>query len=131
MPYKLQTPEELDLSVEINGQIIPVTLDPATAAPAFQQLYNKLVNAQCRIKHGVTPEELADLNKICGDAIIDLMGLLFGADGGKKLIDAYHDNYTQLIYAIIPFIRDEVKPKLEAYVRNLKKSYRKSARRWW
>ena len=130
-PYELKRSEEFDESVKIGDEIIPVTLDPTNSAADFQRLYNKLVNAQCEIKRGpLPPERLDELNKECGDYIMDLMALIFGDDGAKKIINFYKGNYTKLIFAIIPFIRDRLKPMLDKYTSEIKKSYRKAIRRW-
>lgn len=130
-PYELKRPEDFEESVKIGDEVIPVTLNPTNSAADFQRLYNKLVNAQCEIKSGpLSPERLDELNKECGEDIMDLMALIFGDEGAKKIINYYSGNYTELIFVIIPFIRDRLKPMLDKYTSEIKKSYRKATRRW-
>lgn len=129
-PYVLRSPEEFDESVQIGNEIVPVTLDPTRDAAEFQALFLKLQSAQveCR-KPDMTAEDIAALNAKCGEYITTLMALIFGTDGADKIIAFYHDNYTRLIFAIIPFIRDRIKPMLDRYVADLRKSYKSATRR--
>lgn len=129
-PYVLAAPEQFEESVQIGTDIIPVVLDPSTAAPEFQRLYNRLVNDQIKCHDtNLTPDDMQALNQEIGGCITTMMQLIFGVDGSDKVICYYRSNYTQLIFAIIPFIRDRIKPMLDHYVAELGKSYRKAARR--
>ena len=54
---------------------------------------------------GTDPEKL-------GDAVIEMMGLVFGAAGAEKLLYLYKNRYMDMIGDIYPFIKDVVEPQL-------------------
>lgn len=54
---------------------------------------------------GADPEKL-------GTAVIEMMRLVFGADGAQRILDLYQGRYMDMIGDIYPFIKDAVEPKL-------------------
>jgi hypothetical protein len=54
---------------------------------------------------GTDPEKL-------GNAVIEMMGLVFGAAGAEKLLYMYQNRYMDMIGDIYPFIKDVVEPQL-------------------
>jgi hypothetical protein len=54
---------------------------------------------------GTDPEKL-------GTAVVEMMQLVFGADGAQKLLDLYQNRYMDMIGDIYPFVKDVVEPQL-------------------
>lgn len=52
-----------------------------------------------------------------GDAVISIMGVVFGENDAKKLIDFYNCNYIELIQDILPFIAGVIKPQFDKVIK--------------
>lgn len=52
-----------------------------------------------------------------GNAVISIMGVVFGENDAKKLIDFYNCNYIELIQDILPFIVGVIKPQFDKVIK--------------
>lgn len=59
-----------------------------------------------------------DLKEVNGDpeklgtAVVEMMNLVFGAEGAEKLLNLYQNRYTDMIGDVYPFVKDVVEPQL-------------------
>ena len=60
-----------------------------------------------------------------GEAIVDLMVLLFGEANAVTIIDFYDQNYPEMLLEVMPFIQQVIQPKLEEAVKDMAKRARR------
>lgn len=135
--YELKRNKLVDLAVQMDGEKIPVVLDIGKQGTDFNRRYSALVNAEIELKATIssfnagtaTPEELEKAQAVYGDGVTAVIELLFGKAGAEKIFAYFDRDYTDLLLAIIPFVRDEVVPalskarteRLEAYTKAVKR----------
>ena len=113
MAYKLNKAKRLIEEIELeDGQIINVDINVGKISIDFNKHYNNILRLQ-NIKGEPTPQDLEDL----GVAIIELITLVVGADGSKRILEYYNDNYMDLLENILPFIVDVVSPAIKNYIK--------------
>lgn len=47
-----------------------------------------------------------------GDAVLSLLGLVFGDDGAAEILDFYEDAYAEMAVAVFPYIEDVIVPEI-------------------
>lgn len=89
------------LQIDDNGTLvdIPVDIHVDDVVRDYIRVTNELKNI------GGDPEKL-------GAAVVEMMNLVFGAEGAEKLLDLYQNRYLDMIGDVYPFIKDVVEPKL-------------------
>lgn len=104
MPYQVKkTTQRIQetLQIDDNGTLvdIPVDIYVDDVVRDYVRVTDQLKNV------GADPERL-------GAAVIEMMQLVFGADGANKILDLYQNRYMDMIGDIYPFVKDMVEPKL-------------------
>ncbi len=135
--YELKRNKLVDLAVQMNGEKIPVVLDIGKQGTDFNHRYSALVNAEIELKTvlqnfnagSATTEELEQAQATYGDGVVAVINLLFGKAGAEKIFAYFDNDYTDLLLAIIPFVRDEVVPALKAARTERLEQYTKAVKR--
>lgn len=89
------------LQIDDNGTLvdIPVDIYVDDVVRDYVRVTNQLKTV------GTDPEKL-------GTAVIEMMQLVFGVEGAKKILDLYQNRYMDMIGDIYPFVKEVVEPKL-------------------
>lgn len=89
------------LQIDDNGTLvdIPVDIYVDDVVCDYVRVTNQLKTV------GTDPEKL-------GIAVIEMMQLVFGAEGANKILNLYQNRYMDMIGDIYPFVKDVVEPKL-------------------
>lgn len=115
MAYKLEREQTRILELEVNGEILKISI-------GGMGLYKKVLDAQSRLKDiqtkleglkkngiDVTPE----LVQYLGDSIIFLFNTAFGEANTDKILDFYEGNYDEMLMKVYPFFLNEYLPALK------------------
>lgn len=84
--------------------MIDVKINLTKTMNIFEKKMRALQIAQLEIQKGGQ-----DFKKV-GDAILDIIEIIFGNDDGKKIIDFYDGDYAELLIDLFPFIIGVVVP---------------------
>lgn len=90
---------EITLHIDINTDRI---------AGGFRKAEIDLLNAQRNIKKGESTEALENY----GIAVIELFKLIFGEENANAMIEYFDGQYTDMLLQVMPFINDEIKPRI-------------------
>ena len=85
-----------------------VSCDPEEHLIEYNRAINKIIKAEELIKEEPNPQNY----EIYGQAIIDMMGIFFGEDASREILDFFEDRYTEMITEVYPFITDVLMPKM-------------------
>lgn len=85
-----------------------VSCDPEEHLIEYNRAINKIIKAEELIKEEPNPQNY----EIYGQAIIDMMGIFFGEDASREILDFFEDRYTEMITEVFPFITDVLMPKM-------------------
>jgi hypothetical protein len=129
--------EQLELADE-NGNVVHtlnVDLDPGAMAEELSRKYMKVAKVKEdaeRLKN-LTPEAVAESYERIGNAVIEMLEVVFGKANMETLLDFYSGRYGDLITDIIPFVRDVVVPNVRRLAQEQRKEvvsrYSRKARR--
>ena len=89
------------LRIDDNGTMVDIPVD--VYVDDIIRDYVRVTNDLKNI--GADPEKL-------GTAVIEMMNLVFGAEGAEKLLDLYQNRYTDMIGDVYPFVKNVVEPQL-------------------
>ena len=137
MSYELKRHKLIDLSVTCGGKESPVVMDIGKSGGDFNKRYAKLVNAEADLKRAQgalangtvsDPKILTDAEIVYGTTMVSLMELLFGTKNAHEIISYFEGDYTDLLLALIPFIRDEFVPALKAARHDKMSAYEKAVK---
>ena len=68
-----------------------------------------------------------DANTIVGQIVTDLFGMIFGAENANKILEFYAGRYEYMALDLLPYIRDNVVPACNRFVKGAQK---KAKARW-
>ena len=85
-----------------------VSCDPEEHLIEYNRAINKIIKAEQLIKEEPNPQNY----EIYGQAIIDMMGIFFGENASREILDFFEDRYTEMITEVFPFITDVLMPKM-------------------
>ena len=63
-----------------------------------------------------------------GEVIVNIMDLIFGEDGGDKIITFFDGDYTAMMLDIFPYIQNVVIPALQNQAAEMRKKFKR--RKW-
>lgn len=102
--------------ININLRITP------DIASKFRKEQLRLIELQ---KQGANNPET--IEKI-GEVIVNIMDLIFGADGRNKIITFFDGDYTAMMLDIFPYIQTVVIPALQNQAAEMRKKFKR--RKW-
>lgn len=102
--------------ININLRITP------DIASKFRKEQLRLIELQ---KQGANNPET--IEKI-GEVIVNIMDLIFGADGRNKIITFFDGDYTAMMLDIFPYIQNVVIPALQNQAAEMRKKFKR--RKW-
>lgn len=104
---------------------LPVRLYVDDVLAQYNRLRLMLGEAQYEAQEDPT-NEIA-VNKL-GLTVVALFELIFGADGGQKLLDYYENRYTEMLEDVAPFVSEVINPQMQAAMMERAKRFRKLAK---
>ena len=94
-----------------NGDIIkefPVNCDPEQRLIEYNRAKNKVIAAEALLDKDPNEESYEKYGK----TLLDMLGIFFGDNAIREILDFFEGNYSEMILEIIPFIRDVVEPRM-------------------
>lgn len=113
--YQIQRKNKIQEDLQLvyaNGDIactIPVDINVDKMTAAISKSYDTLGAAQNELMN--EPDSLKKMETY-GLAVIAVFNVIFGEDGCKKILDFYEDSYTEALLDILPFVSNEIMPKI-------------------
>lgn len=104
---------------------LPVKLHVDDVLAQYNRLRMILGEAQHNAQEDPTDEKAVTM---LGCAIIALFKLIFGEDGGQKLVDYYEERYTEMLADVAPFVTEVINPQMQAAMMERAKRFRKLAK---
>ena len=127
MAYKLEREQSSIIELEVNGEILKISVGGMT-------LYRKVLSAQSKLRDIQTKiDNMSKVNKpvteelvqFLGDTVIYLFNLSFGEANTKKILDFYEGNYDEMLLKVYPFFINEYLPALKENAKKESKEYTK------
>ena len=100
--------------VDESGNIVKtyrVDADPEILLTRYNRARNDLELAKLLVEDDFKPEAL----EAYGRAIVAMMGVFFSEKDVLEILNFYDGNYTEMVVHILPFIVDELEPKIDEY----------------
>lgn len=117
MAYEIQRNQRIQDQLVLkdeNGEvahILDIDLDADTIAGRYTRAANNVIRAeQILAAKDSAPEMLEQY----GNAIMDLIGLIFGDENAACILEFYENRYSEMLNGILPYIQDVIAPKIEA-----------------
>lgn len=104
---------------------LPVKLHVDDVLAQYNRLRMILGEAQHNAQEDPTDEKAVTM---LGCSIIALFKLIFGEDGGQKLVDYYEDRYTEMLADVAPFVTEVINPQMQAAMMERTKRFRQLAK---
>lgn len=104
---------------------LPVKLHVDDVLAQYNRLRMILGEAQHNAQEDPTDEKAVTM---LGCSIIALFKLIFGEDGGQKLVDYYEDRYTEMLADVAPFVTEVINPQMQAAMMERAKRFRQLAK---
>ena len=60
-----------------------------------------------------------------GMCIVSFFKLIFGEEGGEKLLDFYENRYTEMLEDVAPYVVEVIQPQIDAAMRQRAERYKK------
>ena len=127
MAYKLEREQSSIIELEVNGEILKISV-------GGMALYRKVLSAQSKLRDIQTKiDNMSKVNKpvteelvqFLGDTVIYLFNLSFGEANTKKILDFYEGNYDEMLLKVYPFFINEYLPALKENAKKESKEYTK------
>ncbi len=143
MPYQAKRSkkyiEEFEL-VDENGEIahhMEVKLDAAELIKNIHGKYLNLVKALGKIQkystEALTHEETTDAMEILGQAMVDMLQVVFGKENADIIVRFYEGRYVEMAQEVFPFFTDVVVPRCDEIIKaqreQIKSKYNRKRRR--
>ena len=116
MAYEIQRKQRIKDQLTLKdekGKIVhtlDIDLDADTIAGRYTRTINNVIRAEQLIK---TDNPTSETIEQYGNAIADLMALIFGEENAAIIIDFYDDGYSEMLIDILPYIQDVIAPKID------------------
>lgn len=136
MAYEIQRKQRIKDQLVLKDEtgevvhILDVDLDADTIAGRYTRAVNNVIRAeQILSSKDPAPEMLEQY----GNAITDLLGLIFGEENAACILEFYENRYSEMLNGILPYIQDVIAPKIEesskARVEQLKSRFNREQQR--
>lgn len=131
--------EQLEL-VDEKGEVshvLNVDVDPAEMAEKLSKKYVDLLKAKREADDidKSNPDLLVEAYEKLGNAVMSLIGAVFGEEDTKTIYEFYGNRYNEIITEIIPFVTNVVVPKVRELAQEQRKStmqkYNRKQRRFF
>lgn len=130
MSYKITRSNHIldSITVEDNGQELTISVDLVVddilagynkALRAIQEAQEQAEGA----KGGEDPDAIEHANEALGKAVVALFGLIFGEEQTERIVDFYTGRYLEMLGDFIPYITQEIMPKVQQAKNTLAKRY--------
>lgn len=104
---------------------LPVKLHVDDVLGQYNRLRAILGEAQHNVQEDPTNEKAV---ATLGFAVLALFKLIFGEDGGQKLVDYYEERYTEMLADVAPFVTEVINPQMQAAMMERAKRFRQLAK---
>lgn len=111
---KITEPLELVDETGATVKVIPAAITPDKVVMEFNRRYNAVIAAQKAAQQVADPSDAGaqEVLSLFGDAVLSLLGLVFGDDGAAEILDFYEDAYAEMAVAVFPYIEDVIVPEI-------------------
>lgn len=113
---QIQRKRRFEDSLELlneNGDVcytIPVSLDIEKVYTEINKARNAAAEAETALKRENTPAAL----EAYGKAVYSLFASVFGKNGADNIFTHYENNYTEMLLDVLPYLLENVFPRLDA-----------------
>ena len=107
---KQKVTDRLELQDE-NGEIkviIDVDIDVDRMMNDINKSQNQIIRAQMdlsKVKNEITVQNY-------GTAILEMINVIFGSENAEKILNHYDNRYTEMLEDIMPYITEDIMPKI-------------------
>ncbi len=107
---KQKVTDRLELQDE-NGEIkvvIDVDIDVDRMMNDINKSQNQIIRAQMdlsKVKNEITVQNY-------GVAILEMINVIFGTENAEKILNHYDNKYTEMLEDIMPYITEDIMPKI-------------------
>lgn len=85
-----------------------VDCDPETRLVEYNRAKNRVIAAEQLI----AKEPNEDSYEAYGQAVLDMLGVFFGDQSAREILDFFENRYAEMLLAVLPFVRDVLEPKM-------------------
>ena len=118
MAYKLKRSEKIVEEIQLGEEILKVEIDAEKMGTKIFKVYNNLLEIQKELASATDKEEV--LTKY-GNAIIQLIYLIFGKENAVKILEFYENSYLEMAQQVTPFITEVVVPVINKELKKKQK----------
>ena len=119
--YELKRQPKISEQLRLGEEVINIDIDIEASSIDFNKRRNEVILAEQEIKKmresGVESEEVL---KKYGEAITNLMVVVFGVDNTEKIVNFYENRYMELTLEVFPFIIEVIGPKMKAGIEQMR-----------
>lgn len=123
-----------ELSLE-DGTVIEVNVSFDEISTRFLEKHNNILSYQAKIrelhldKTGDITDQHAELVAGYGQAIIDLIGVIFGIENTVTILKYYDDKPSDMLENVMPWIQDVFMPRFMAILKQRRQQAAKQQRK--
>lgn len=95
-------------------KVLTIELDLDKVMSDYNKARNNVFRAQQKLKEN--PNDPTVLEEY-GQSIVSVISLLFGEENTKCLLEFYENRYTEMLEMTLPYIKNELEPKMQELVK--------------
>lgn len=101
---------------------LPVKLHVDAILADYNRQRKLLGEFQYKVAEDPMSEEALTALGMC---IVSFFKLIFGEEGGEKLLDFYENRYTEMLEDVAPYVVEVIQPQIDAAMRQRAERYKK------
>lgn len=122
--FEIKRKERIYEEVQLGDEVLVIDLDPISVLRRYNECAADIAAAKESIersrKQGVAPT--ADQLTLYGNAVVALLGVVFGEENAAKIVAHFEGGYTEMLTQVMPYIAGTIAPKIQAAAMELKKA---------
>lgn len=129
--YKIQRKQTIEDELVIENSKgkealrLPVKIYVDDVLGQYNRIRAILGEAQYHVQKDPTNEKAI---ATVGLSVVALFKLIFGEDGGQRLVDYYEKRYTEMLADVAPFVSEVINPQMQAAMMERTKRFQRLAK---